>query len=154
MLTNYGSEVKYEHEMLGFNCRLDELQAGLLNIKLAYLDEQNEKRRKIAEKYSKELDFLAPHVADNVEPVWHLYVVQIPNRDEFQQRLKAMGVETLVHYPTPPHLQKAYAYLGYANGSFPIAEKIHRNVLSLPMGSWMSDRQVETVIDVVKACIE
>lgn len=137
MLRNYGSSVKYHNEIKGFNSRLDELQAAFLREKLIFLDEWNERRRKIAQRYIEQLGcshhLLLPHVPSWVEPVWHLFVVRSRHRDELQKALNDSGVGTMIHYPIPPHLQAAYSEMKFARGDFPIAESIHDQVLSLPI---------------------
>jgi dTDP-4-amino-4,6-dideoxygalactose transaminase len=149
VLRNYGSRVKYLNETKGYNSRLDELQAALLREKLCVLDEWNKRRAVLAKRY---LDGLAglplvlPHVPADCEPVWHLFVVRTKMRETLMQRLGAMGISTLIHYPIPPHLQPAYSELGLGPASLPISEAIHREVLSLPLWPQMSDQQVERVI--------
>ncbi|MBI1920708.1 MAG: DegT/DnrJ/EryC1/StrS family aminotransferase [Geobacter sp.] len=137
-LRNYGSREKYVNETTGFNSRLDELQAAFLRVKLRYLDDWNEKRRKLAAWYLKNLtvsfpELILPKVPAWAEPCWHLFAVRHADRDAFQAMLTRHGVGTLIHYPTPPHLQKAYAELKYSAGSFPVAEKLASQILSLPM---------------------
>lgn len=152
ILRNYGSAVKYQHEEQGFNSRLDELQAAFLRNKLSFLDDDNRRRRSIADRYLAGLGstgLVLPQVPSGCEHVWHLFVVRSSRRDALQRALAARGVGTLVHYPTPPHLQPAYRGLGFGEGSLPIAERIHREVLSLPMGPTMSDEQVEETIAAV-----
>ncbi|NMM36583.1 MAG: DegT/DnrJ/EryC1/StrS family aminotransferase [Glaciimonas sp.] len=152
---NYGSRVKYHNEVLGFNSRLDELQAALLRVKLSALDGGNATRAKIARLYSEKLagiqGIVLPFVLDSANPVWHLYVICIDKRDALQKLLANLGVGTMIHYPIPPHLQPSYAALGYKLGDFPIAERIHQQVLSLPMGPTMSVRDAQQVTDAVKA---
>ncbi len=136
-LCNYGSHAKYINNVKGFNSRLDEIQAAFLCVKLKYLDEWNARRAKVAKYYNKvlkESGLILPYVPENVDPVWHLYVVRSAKRNELQERLFNAGISTLIHYPIPPHLQKAYSDLGYRQGSFPITEQIAQEVLSLPMG--------------------
>ena len=137
LLGNYGSQIKYHNELKGYNSRLDELQAGFLRAKLLVLDIWNARRQAIAAQYLSKLDAAAlvlPYVPEWAEPVWHLFVVRSQQRDALQKRLGAAGIGTMIHYPIPPHLQPAYAELGFALGAFPIAETIHQEVLSLPMG--------------------
>jgi dTDP-4-amino-4,6-dideoxygalactose transaminase len=139
VLRNYGSPVKYVNDVVGYNSRLDELQAALLRVKLRRLDAWNARRREHAGWYSTHLPERLPHctlprVSEWAEPCWHLFVVQCPNRDALKDGLAASGVGTMIHYPTPPHLQKAYRDLGYREGAFPVAEAMARRVLSLPMG--------------------
>jgi dTDP-4-amino-4,6-dideoxygalactose transaminase len=149
VLRNYGSRMKYVNDVRGFNSRLDPLQAAVLRAKLKTLDTWNARRAEIAECYDSKLSghgLVLPFVPVGVEPVWHLYVIQHPNRDALQKKLQEAGVGTLIHYPIPPHLQTAYADLGYAPGSFPIAEHIHQNILSLPMGPHLYREAVDYVM--------
>jgi dTDP-4-amino-4,6-dideoxygalactose transaminase len=153
VLGNYGSRVKYQHEVQGVNSRLDPIQAAVLRVKLAHLDEWNARRQAIAAAYLKGLKDTAlvlPYVPEWAEPVWHLFVVRTPERDELQRQLGGVGVGTLIHYPTPPHRQEAYASLGFGEGRFAIAERIHREVLSLPIGPLLDERGVEIVIERVQ----
>lgn len=155
MLGNYGSHTKYQHDLPGFNSRLDEVQAALLRIKLRSLDQDNMRRREIAAQYLEQLprDLLKlPQVPTWAEPVWHLFVVRHAWRDELRARLAQAGIATAVHYPTPPHLQRAYNELGLTQGNFPVSESLHREVLSLPMGPTMSDVDVGRVVNAVIAC--
>jgi dTDP-4-amino-4,6-dideoxygalactose transaminase len=155
VLRNYGSRVKYHNEEIGTNSRLDELQAALLRAKLPMLDAENGRRAEVAARYLEGLRGLPlglPQVAAGVTPVWHLFVIRHAQRDALAQALAERGIGTLVHYPIPPHLQPAYASLGIAAGSLPISERLHAEVLSLPMGPTMGDGDVERVIDAVRAC--
>ena len=151
VLRNYGSKVKYVHEVAGFNSRLDELQAAVLNVKLRHLDSWNARRKEVAATYLGALAEMAgltlPFVPDWAEPVWHLFVVQTAEREALQQHLAGCGVSTLIHYPTPPHRQRAYADLGFSAGSFPVAESLHGRVLSLPLGPHQSAPQVRAVVE-------
>lgn len=149
VLRNYGSRVKYVNEIRGFNSRLDTLQAAILRVKLKYLDRANEARRRIAAQYLTGMlgiGLSIPFVPDWAEPVWHLFVVRSSNRKEFQRLLSEAGIGTLIHYPIPPHLQGAYSDLGFCKGDFPIAEQMHEQVLSLPMGPSMTQVQIDQVI--------
>jgi dTDP-4-amino-4,6-dideoxygalactose transaminase len=152
-LRNYGSAVKYQHEAQGFNARLDELQAAVLRVKLARLDEWNDRRRAAAARYlsglSRVPSLVLPHVAADVEPVWHLFVVRHPRRDELQRHLARAGVDTLIHYPVPPHRSGAYAGQGVAPGAYPVAERIAATVLSLPMGPHLAGDQQARVVEAV-----
>ena len=156
VLRNYGSRIKYHNEIKGFNSRLDEIQAAVLAAKLPQLDAATDERRTIAARL---LDGLAgldlglPAVPAWADPAWHLFVVRHADRDGLQRRLAEQGVATLIHYPVPPHLQPAYAELGYGPGDFPIAEAMHREVLSLPLWPGMSEAQVERVITALRACV-
>jgi len=149
VLRNYGSRVKYVNEVQGYNSRLDPLQAAILRVKLAHLDEWNARRCAIAAHYQQGLvgcGLTLPYAPDWAEPVWHLYVVQHPQRDALQKKLGESGIGTLIHYPIPPHLQGAYADLGLGKGTFPIAERIHDEVLSLPISPQMTLAQANQVI--------
>ncbi|WP_426146444.1 DegT/DnrJ/EryC1/StrS family aminotransferase [Polaromonas sp. DSR2-3-2] len=149
VLRNYGSRVKYVNEMQGYNSRLDPLQAAILRVKLAHLDEWNARRSVIAQLYQAGLadcGLTLPHVPDWAEPVWHLYVVQHPQRDALQKALTNAGVGSLIHYPIPPHLQQAYANAGWKMGPLPLAESMANHVLSLPIGPNMTHEQVKAVI--------
>lgn len=154
---NYGSQKKYHNLVQGFNSRLDEMQAAFLNVKLDALDEGNARRRAIAARYAEKLagidGLTLPAVPAWADPVWHLYVVRHAQRDTLAARLADAGIGTIVHYPIPPHLQQAYAELGYKEGDFPIAEAIHREVLSLPIGPHMTLEQADTVADAVRAAL-
>ena len=157
VLRNYGSRVKYINEVKGFNSRLDDIQAAVLVAKLRYLDEATAQRRSIAQRYLEGLaglPLVLPHVPEWADPAWHLFVVRHQNRDALQKHLAERGIGTLIHYPIPPHLQTAYTELGYAQGDFPIAERIHAEVLSLPLWPGMTDAQVAQVIEAVRAVLE
>ena len=149
-LRNYGSKVKYQNKYRGFNSRLDELQAAFLRVKLRRLDEWNSRRARQAALYLEGLravpNLVLPQVPAWADPVWHLFVVRHPQRDALQQHLRAAGIDTLIHYPTPPHLQEAYADHGWKAGDFPISEAIHREVLSLPVGPQLTEEQVRWVV--------
>ncbi len=154
VLRNYGSRVKYVNDVRGFNSRLDPLQAAALRVKLKVLDEWNTRRANIAERYCNELvntGLILPFVPEWAEPVWHLYVIQHPQRDALQQQLHQAAIGTLIHYPIPPHLQTAYAELGFGKGEFPIAEAIHQNVLSLPIGPHLDKASVAVTIKALQA---
>lgn len=150
-LANYGSEEKYINKYQGLNSRLDEIQAGVLEIKLKYIDRDNDKRRKIAERYCTEITnqkITLPQLLQNSnEHVWHLFVIRTPKRDQLQKYLLENGIQTLIHYPIPPHKQKAYSY--YNHLSFPITEKIHEEVLSLPISPVMEEEELAKIIQVI-----
>ncbi|CAH0198743.1 dTDP-3-amino-3,6-dideoxy-alpha-D-galactopyranose transaminase [Pedobacter sp. Bi27] len=149
-LLNYGSQVKYENIYKGVNSRLDELQASLLEVKLASLDDETELRRKVANRYLTEIKnpkINLPVVDFQESHVWHLFVIRTENRTELQQYLTSQGIQTVIHYPIPPHKQKAYEELN--DVSLPISEKIHREVLSLPISQVMLDEEISRVIEVV-----
>lgn len=150
-LANYGSQAKYVHDYKGLNSRLDELQAAFLDVKLKKLDLENTRRREIASKYISEIknDSITlpsfPNFAS--EHVWHLFVIRTKERNKLQRYLSDNGVQTLIHYPTPPHQQNAYKE--YKNLNYPITEQIHREVLSLPISSIMSNDEVSRVIQLL-----
>lgn len=153
ILRNYGSRVKYYNEVIGYNSRLDELQAALLRVKLRHLDEWNKRRSRIAALY---LDAMAeasgltlPFIPTYAGPVWHLFVVRHPRRNGLQKHLEASGVGTLIHYPVPPHLSKAYEEMAFAPGGYPIAESLADTVLSLPMGPHLKAGEVDHVVETV-----
>ncbi|MEK9970683.1 MAG: DegT/DnrJ/EryC1/StrS family aminotransferase [Ferrovibrio sp.] len=153
LIRNYGSERKYEHLIAGCNSRLDELQAAILSVKLRHLDTLNADRRRIAARYMERLSNLPgldlPGVTQESEPVWHLFPVRFAGRDELAAALSAAGVQTMVHYPVPPHLQPAYADHGYRAGQFPVAEMIARTTLSLPIWPGLPDDMVDHVCTVI-----
>ena len=154
VLRNYGSSVKYVNEVQGYNSRLDPIQAAVLRVKLKYLDEWNARRSSIAKQYLdglEDADLILPSVPDWAEPAWHLYVIRHPRRDELQKCLANADIGSLIHYPIPPHKQEAYSEMGLEDGALPIAESIHREVLSLPIGPHMQKQQVEHVICSIKA---
>jgi len=153
VLRNYGSRIKYVNEVQGYNSRLDPVQAAALRIKLKFLDEWNERRARIAARYTTafaETNIVTPSVPVWAEPIWHLYVVQHPRRDALQKSLAAAGIDTLIHYPIPPHLQQAYAGSGFVREQFPIAERMANQLLSLPIGPHLDHAGVDAVIATVK----
>lgn len=151
-IRNYGSVIKYYNEYKGINSRLDEVQAGFLSIKLKYLNKWNADRQKIARLYLKGINNskISPPIINSVnESVWHVFVVRTEYRDELVNYLKINGIETLIHYPIPIHLQKAYEDLGYMGGDFPVAENISKTIVSLPIWYGMSKEEVDYVISVL-----
>ncbi|NML68046.1 DegT/DnrJ/EryC1/StrS family aminotransferase [Hymenobacter sp. RP-2-7] len=153
-LRNYGTDQRYVSETLGYNSRLDELQAAVLRVKLPYLTTWTQQRRQLAAWYGHYLaDILGlrlPTVAAGAEPVWHLYIVRTARRAALQQHLAAAGIETLVHYPVPPHLQPAYASLGLGKGALPIAEELAATCLSLPLWPGMTEEMVARVAQAIR----
>ena len=155
VLRNYGSRVKYVNEEAGYNSRLDEVQAAILGVKLARLDEWNARRSQLASIYSdhlKSLPLVIPSVPEWATPAWHLYVVRSTERDALRRALAERGVETIVHYPVAPHMQAAYASLGFAPDDLPIAREIHEQVLSLPLGPSLSNEEQQHVIEALHEC--
>lgn len=156
VLRNYGSRVKYVNEVQGYNSRLDPVQAAVLRVKLQYLDAWNERRGMLAAEYTRQLHetgLILPQVSDLTDPAWHLYVVQHSQRNKLQKCLTDVGIETLIHYPIPPHLQPAYAGVGYAPGSRPLAERLANDMLSLPIGPHLSNDQAGFVIAVLRDAV-
>ncbi|TLP65764.1 DegT/DnrJ/EryC1/StrS family aminotransferase [Parasedimentitalea maritima] len=152
LLRNYGSIVKYENDVQGLNSRLDPIQAAVLQVKLTALDTMISRRQHIAKRYSDAFSaagLCIPFVPSWADPVWHLYVLRHHDRASFQKRLADSGVGTVIHYPIPPHLQKAYADLGLLRGSFPLAEQFAGEVISLPMCPAQTDEQTHHVIESV-----
>jgi dTDP-4-amino-4,6-dideoxygalactose transaminase len=151
-LQNYGSLERYKNIVLGVNSRLDEIQAAMLSVKLRYLDGDNERRQSIARAYLERIKnklILLPEMPLEGQHVWHLFVVRTQYRDQLQRFLAQMDIETLIHYPIPPHQQIAYKQ--YANLSLPFTERLHSEVLSLPIGPTLSDEEVNTVINACNA---
>jgi dTDP-4-amino-4,6-dideoxygalactose transaminase len=164
-LSNYGSHKKYYNNYQGLNSRMDEIQAAFLNIKLRYLDQENQRRRQIAQYYLDNItnpEIILPHPTINnkqqtpntehrttnpLSHVWHLFVIRHPQRDKLQTYLKEQGIQTMIHYPVPAHKQKAYET--WKDFSYPITEKIHREVLSLPMSQVMSENEVKQVVETI-----
>jgi dTDP-4-amino-4,6-dideoxygalactose transaminase len=157
-MRNYGSGEKNIHEVIGVNSRMDEIQAGILTIKLAYLDGWTEERRRTAEWYREDLEgkegLILPVIAPGVSHVYHLYVVRCRHRDELQKYLADHGIATMVHYPVPPHLQSAYQGLGFGKGSFPIAEELAETSLSLPIFVGITREQVRMVTERIREFFE
>ena len=149
-MRNYGSKVKYENEIIGVNSRLDELQAAFLNIKLKQLDSENEFRRSMAKRYLSEIKnekIIMPSWDLSQNHVFHLFVIRTSNRLELQNFLKENGIETMIHYPIPPHKQKALS--NWNNLSFPITEKIHDEVLSIPLNSGLKASEIQHIITIL-----
>ena len=157
ILRNYGSQVKYKHEVAGYNTRLDEMQAAFLRVKLSVLDDWNERRRAVAGSYTSQLQSLAsensnlglPWVPEWAEPVWHLYVIRSARRDALRDHLDKLGVATVIHYPIPPHQQACYTE--FSKHKLPIAEMLASEVLSLPMSSAITEEEITAVVDAVRS---
>ena len=151
-LANYGSDRKYHNLYKGVNSRLDEIQAAVLDVKLKYLDDDNIRRRQIAKYYRENIKnpkIILPKTYDENAHVWHVFAVRTTERDRFQQYLADNGVQTLIHYPTPPHQQPAYAE--WNKESYPISEEIHKTIISLPISPVMTDEEVKKVEEIVNA---
>lgn len=150
-LANYGSNQKYVNIYKGLNSRLDEIQAAILDVKLKYIDQENKIRREIAKRFINEINnptiILPEYPSDENEHVWHVFVIRSEKRDELQAYLTENGIQTLIHYPIPPHQQQAYKE--WNELSFPISEKIHDEVLSFPISPVMSEDEIKQIIEVV-----
>jgi dTDP-4-amino-4,6-dideoxygalactose transaminase len=149
VLRNYGSQKRYHNEVVGYNSRLDELQAALLRVKLSHLDELNEEREVIAKRYLESItnkEIVLPKIREYVSPVWHLFVIYTKEREKIQNYLNQLGIGTVIHYPIPPHLSEAYTYLGFKEGDFPITEDYSNNILSLPLYNGMTEEEQKFVI--------
>jgi dTDP-4-amino-4,6-dideoxygalactose transaminase len=158
ILRDCGRTSKYEHDVIGYNSRLDTMQAAILRIKMKRLEEGNEKRRRNAELYNKYLkdipEVVIPCVLDGVRHVYHIYAIRVKNRDRVLQHLKDKEIGAVVHYPVSLHMQKAYSGLGYKNGDFPISERIPREIISLPMFPQLKESQIRYVVQVIKEALE
>ena len=155
MLRNYGSKTKYHNLQKGVNSRLDELQAACLSEKLRFLDADNNYRRKVARRYRDSIrneKILLPEAKADASHVWHLFVIRTPWRERLQQFLQDRGIQTMIHYPVSPHVQPAYAE--WRDLSLPITEKIHEQVLSLPISPVMKFSDVEKVAEAVNDFVE
>ena len=152
-LREHGSTVRYHHDEVGYNYRLEGIQGAVLGVKLKHLGQWTRERQRVAARYAELLadtPLQLPAVTPGNESAWHLYTVRSSRRDELKKHLDAHGIGNAVHYPMPLHLQKAYAHLGHQPGDFPVAEKASREVLSLPMFPELTDAQIRRVADVVK----
>ena len=151
---NYVSEKRYYNKVVGANSRLDELQAGLLNVRLAHMEEITRERQELASVYSRELqqkDLLLPRQREGTRSVWHQYVVRTRRRQELMEYLEQQGIGTLIHYPVPPHLAEAYRNLGYRKGDFPVTEEYADTVLSLPFYTGMHPEEQQYTIDCINS---
>ncbi|MBD1394698.1 DegT/DnrJ/EryC1/StrS family aminotransferase [Mucilaginibacter glaciei] len=158
LLRNYGSEKKYYNEVIGINSRLDELQAAFLSVKLKYMTGWVDERRKIAAAYDQHLagicGLILPTTAPKATHVYHLYVIRTDKRDALEKYLNSMGIGTGIHYPVPAHLQKAYQYLGYRDGDFPIAEKMAGTCLSLPLNPGITEQEITYICKMTRKFYE
>lgn len=151
---NYGSEKRYYNKVIGANSRLDELQAGLLRIRLKHVGEIEQERKIIAERYGKEIKndaFLLPEIRSGATAVWHQYVLRCKERERLIHHLERNGIGTIIHYPIPPHLSEAYKYLGHKKGALPITERYAEEVLSIPMYNGMTQEEQSMVIEALNA---
>ena len=146
---NYGSEKRYYNKVIGANSRLDELQAGLLRVRLKHIEELTQEKKRIADRYNAEIKnpvILLPQTAPEAESVWHQYVIKCEERDRLMDYLAENGIGTIIHYPIPPHLAEAYKYLGHKEGDFPITEHLAKTVLSIPIYNGLTyDEQTKII---------
>lgn len=154
ILRNYGSQVKYKNEVIGYNARLDELQAALLSVKLVHIHRLTADRQRIAHRYLQQLagidDLLLPYTHPDATHVFHLFVIRTDRRDALQAHLQAQGIGTMIHYPIPPHLQQAYQFAGKKKGDYPLAEQMADTLLSLPLFPFMHDDEIDYVCEAIQ----
>jgi dTDP-4-amino-4,6-dideoxygalactose transaminase len=156
-LANYGSKIKYHNQYKGLNSRLDEIQAAILRVKINTLDRDNQKRRDIAQFYCNEIknekivlpvpDNRKTSVKDDLTHIWHVFIIRIKDRDNFQKYLTEKGIQTLIHYPVPPHKQQAYKEWNHL--TFPLTEQIHSEVLSIPISPVLETDEVHTIVEAI-----
>ena len=149
---NYGSEKRYYNKVVGFNSRLDEIQAGLLSVRLKYLDELNKEKKDLADRYYAHINnplIELPKRREGSEHIFHQFVIRCNRRDELMEYLREKGIGTIIHYPIPPHLSEAYSYLGYKEGAFPVTEEYADTVLSIPMYNGLSTEDQDIVIEAI-----
>lgn len=154
MYRNYGSRKRYYNEVVGANSRLDELQAGLLRVRLCHMEELTQERKQLAERYTKLINnskILLPRVREHADSVWHQYVIRCEEREALIRYLDEKEIGTIIHYPIPPHLSEAYAYLGKKAGDFPLTEHYADTVLSIPMYNGMTTEEQDFVIEALNA---
>ena len=157
LLRNYGSRVKYVNEIKGFNSRLDPVQAAVLRVKLKRLNTWNQHRKEIAKLYRNGLAasrVILPHTPEWTDPVWHLFVLRTDQRDRLASRLNDAGISTLIHYPIPPHQQPAYSDSGYGANEFPLATRISKEIISLPIGPHLKKADSEIIIEIITNLIQ
>jgi dTDP-4-amino-4,6-dideoxygalactose transaminase len=156
-LRDHGQVRKYHHSVIGWNCRMDGIQAAVLQVKLGHLDKGNSLRREHAQRYNAAFDgideVITPRQVDYAQHVYHVYAVRVPDRDEVMSILRERGVQTAIHYPVPIHLQPAYEMLGYQMGDFPVSEQIAHEFLSLPMFPELTSAQIDFVTDALKSAL-
>lgn len=152
MIRNYGQKKKYHHETLGYNSRLDEIQAAILRVKLKHLNKWNEKRNQVAQTYNSQLRSIkTQNIPEDYYSNYHIFLVEVEKRDELQKKLDEAGVQTLIHYPIPIHLQECYEYLGYKKGDFPYAERAANRTLSLPMYPEVTIPKVKKITEIINS---
>jgi dTDP-4-amino-4,6-dideoxygalactose transaminase len=155
LLRDHGSRIRYQHEVLGVNARMDEMQAAILRVKLTHLDRWNEARQAHAHMYTKQLQGVVealPVVHPASTHVYYVYVIQVQERDRFRQMLEQAGIATGIHYPLPLHLQPACTQYGYTRGMLPVTEAVAERIVSLPMYSELTTEQIKTIVTTIKSC--
>jgi len=153
MLRVHGQNKRYHHKYIGLGARMDTIQAAIVNVKLKYYTDDFKKRNKVAQKYNRMLrdfDIILPTIKSDRSIPWAQYSIRVKNRDEVQNKLKEAGIPTAVHYPIPLHLQECFKYLGYKKGDFPVAERVSKEIMSLPMNPDLSDEEVEYIVRCMK----
>ena len=155
MLSNYGSVKKYDHQLMGYNSRLDEIQASILRVKLRYLKAWNDERSKVASHYFDKLSFLdnirLPSIEPYATPVWHLFVILSDKRKLLAEALDSASIGYSYHYPVPPHLSPAYSHLNYLNGDFPITENVTTSCISLPIYPYINLDTLSSALEIFKS---
>jgi UDP-2-acetamido-2-deoxy-ribo-hexuluronate aminotransferase len=150
VILNHGQSSKYHHSKIGINGRIDTIQAGVLNVKLKYFQDEIEKRQEIAKKYNDNLkNIITPFVEKDSTSAWAQYCIRVENREEMIQKCSDKGVPTAIYYPLPLHLQEVFLYLGYKNGDFPITEKVSFDIMALPMSAFLKDEEQDYIIEVI-----
>lgn len=150
VILNHGQSSKYFHSHVGINGRIDTIQAGVLNVKIKYFQEELDQRQSIAQKYTKNLEnVIVPFVDNSLVSAWAQYCIRVANRDEMIKKCNDKGVPTAIYYPLPLHLQEVFEYLGYKNGDFPITEKVSLDIMALPMSAFLKDDEQDYIIEVV-----
>lgn len=150
VILNHGQSSKYHHSNIGINGRIDTIQAGILNVKLKYFQDEIEKRKEIAQKYNSDLkNLITPFVQEQSTSAWAQYCIRVPNRDEMMKKCSKKGVPTAIYYPLPLHLQEVFSYLGYKKGDFPMTEKISDDIMALPMSAFLKEEEQNYIIEVI-----
>jgi UDP-2-acetamido-2-deoxy-ribo-hexuluronate aminotransferase len=152
MLRVHGQDRRYHHKYIGLGARMDTIQCSIVNVKLKYYKKDLTLRQEVAQKYNQQLpnNIIKPLIKENRISAFAQYSIRVKNRDDLQQKLKKEGIPTAIHYPIPLHLQECFDYLGYKEGDFPIAEKISKEILSLPMNPYLRDEEIEYIVKYLK----
>jgi len=158
MLRVHGQNKRYHHKYIGLGARMDTIQCAITDVKLKYYDKDLAKRQEVAQKYTKALitnhqSLITPTILDSCTSAYAQYSIRVQNRDNLQANLKEQGIPTAVHYPMPLHLQECFAYLGYKEGNFPVAEKVSKEIMSLPMNPYLTDVEIEYITKALESNI-